>query len=599
MRSSSKTYIGTVKVLLVISVAAYINVALGAVNNDLESYSDLVSRVEPKYCQSDFNKQLTDQDCQDIIYFLKGKNIEDLDMVKDYVSKDLFLKELRRTGLQKLDLQRSQINKLFPQLLLVNKRKGHKGKILPENIKRRKKHIQQCLKEDKSLTPLPDTSRISPPKDIDPALESSFLAKQLLSQLKVESIWKKKKSIDARLKKSLNDVKTEQAKLSEMHKRFGNNRGFTVQPIQDRLISAKDSVVKLKVQKVHYDEIAFSNPLLIEYSDFFSKSEVRKSPFFDRGLKLFSQLNLGKRTNGSKQVSGKEVIARILEDLSKKSDNDSLRDFEITSKLGVLLDKNIKFKQAYSRLAQTQLKKQYHDIENTMDELCNSSETELHHFQPLVEETLLRRLVAGYKNKQNLNKIKDEFLSQHCTMLKSQPFEENNTIAYGAVGATMLAAGLFTPVGWGVALVAGGVAASGIGAVETVDAYERLKIAKGLGQVGLADFNQAKSSYDNYILLRGMTVADLFFVPIDVAQIGAKIGTKTLKGVAKASSRRMISRNHVKTVIEYPQEILHFKLAQDQEVAGKIFKLLEKKYPLSTRAQIRKQFKDATRKCIK
>ena len=74
---------------------------------------------------------------------------------------------------------------------------------------------------------------------------------------------------------------------------------------------------------------------------------------------------------------------------------------------------------------------------------------------------------------------------------------------------------------------------------------------------------------------------------------------KTVRGVVKASSRKIISRNHVKTVIKYPRELFHFKLAKDQKLAAKIFKKLEQKYPLRTHDQIRKQFKDATKQCLK
>ena len=328
---------------------------------------------------------------------------------------------------------------------------------------------------------------------------------------------------------------------------------------------------------------------MTDFTSFFENGEAKKSKLFSETLNLFSPIQ--KKTKGNFQsISGDEFLAQAFE-MYRDGEKGSIDDSRVVAQLTSLLSTDKNFNKKYSKLMKRSLRQQYNQVENTMVRICSDESKQLHHFQPLVNETLYRKLAWSYKNGEDLDKVKREFLKEHCKSIEKDPFEDDNMNLYAGTGTAMLVAGLFTPVGWGVSLAVGGSVFAAIGSYETLNAYNQMALSSGLRNVNLSDFNKAKQDLDNFKKAKAFTVLDVALFPLDAIVVGVKISKKALSiGFTPARQVEMAS-NYYKSIYAFPD-------TKDQEAAAKIFYFLElKSKGKIVQSEIIAKFNELTRTC--
>jgi hypothetical protein len=542
-----------------------------------KNYDDFVLSTVPSYCENK-EEALELKDCIDIKYTSSNGNLNSLIRFQENLEQSSLRKDLINISLKKLLNAKAKSLTLFPGL---RPRKSdynisHPFNLVIRDPKRRRRalkdivsvkngsSIDSCFKNypDLNLDDFSNELKNEISKNEKSSEEILKDQKQLISQmildsLKVESVWKDKINTDKEIKEKFKErVKIEkELRLIEnvlsgrfkekQSKRVTNsflgmssqelivstrskktNKEILSKRIETlRKINADISILNIKREK--NNSIIFKNPLLVDSTSMFESGDIKRSKFQERSMDLI----LSQKGNGKSTQDGSSFFSSF----SKKFKNGENLDSQLDARIDFILENDkTKFNELLY-LAKKATAESISEIDNSIEEVCDTDGEKLHHFKPLVREAMVQNLSMTHKSGGDLGLMKTSFQRAHCSMITNEPYSDSNLGVYAAIGAGMLATGFLAPVGVGVILAGGGVAFATVGAVETYNALNTVKLSEGLSQVSLVEKERAREDLSNFRVAASWTVADGILFPLDAISIGGRIVSTTKRAPSHLS----------------------------------------------------------------
>ena len=221
--------------------------------------------------------------------------------------------------------------------------------------------------------------------------------------------------------------------------------------------------------------------------------------------------------------------------LIEQNDKQGLRDFfsENASELNNIIDDKSNYKKL-SKASTTEIKKELSRIDSLSEKLCDIDSNQLHANPDLVNFTL-NQMYSKAKNKDSLKNQVRMWQAGYCHLLDKEPISDGGSNLAAIGGFVLLGIGVglqFIPVAGnaiGYGLIAGGVALSGIGVVETVDKSEKLKEDIALYSAGFGGYKNILDSKEDLASSLKWSIADAVLLPLDLHALKAMKNSNKIK----------------------------------------------------------------------
>ena len=305
------------------------------------------------------------------------------------------------------------------------------------------------------------------------------------------------------------------------------------------------------------------------------------------------------KTSGSSTIGGDEFVEQFKKIFRNKDKYDQNYESKVLENITFFLENNNDSLKKLSNLAKKEVADKVTEIDESIEDICDSDGERLHHFKPLVNRAKLQNLSLAKENGQDITSLKKIYEQTHCDLINQKPYSESNLGVYAAIGAGMLATGVLAPVGIGVVLATGGIAFATVGAYETYEAYNNLTLTRGLANVDLVSRERARKDLSNYRAAVGWTIADGVLFPLDAIVVGGKV-TKSLARLNVSEGKTISKPNKLEAKnapLSKELEELRVQWGEDSSKVDSLINLIRSEKPDASDAEVLVEFERVTRMC--
>lgn len=271
-------------------------------------------------------------------------------------------------------------------------------------------------------------------------------------------------------------------------------------------------------------------------TEFFESGSIKASKFTIESIKRIKSLE----SHSDTTQSGLDFLDDFKSKFNYNEPSVEL-DEQVKARLDFVLKNDSKLFEQLLNYARENSFKQMEKIDKSISAICNNDGNKLHHFKPLSRKVLIQNMAQARKNNEDMGKVKKSFIEAHCSLIEDEPYSDSNLGIYAAIGAGMLATGVFAPVGLGVVMASGGIALAGVGLYESQLALNLVNQSAGLSVAELVDKDRARRDLSDFRVAAGWSVADGILFPLDALVVGGRVvksitrNSKKVKNVNEGS----------------------------------------------------------------
>ncbi len=284
---------------------------------------------------------------------------------------------------------------------------------------------------------------------------------------------------------------------------------------QVELNEVEQKLTALKQKKDITDKAVFANPYYVD--DKLIGASYKPSQLVVEGLKTL------------REKMSQDEIQNILESLknpeSFKQKYAVSPEAMATAAIEKLMLSNTNIYQKIDELIQKETVKHIGELDESLEEICDSGEEFLYKIPRLVakaESYYLQMAKEHMDPKDSLNTYLESHQAAHCLLIEENKEGRGQIYSQLAGGALVLGSGIAAGFGCVPCLyfaVGGGAMLTGVGLQKTWQKDALADTSLGLSHVGLADYEQARQQLNSARFSWAMSVADIALVPV-----GLKLG---------------------------------------------------------------------------